>query len=208
MVHKCSDIEFWRINIWLIRNCTEHLEPNNMYVIYVYCYTPTIFYSWIIRYSHFIQFLSFVNVFGMYACDITNPNHTLYFVGYLVGRVCGVTMATEALEIALHHLQRNKRLLLLLHPPPCLLRPCCLCRPLRMWVMREEGRRRFGCLCSDTWAEPSCWPAWPSVKPGTSGTSHTFNSANKMHIQYVFKCLIWSFPHLVDKKLSSDTACE
>ena len=86
-------------------------------------------------------------------------------------------MATEGLEIAQHRLRRIRKLLC---PPSSLLRPCCPCCPSRTRVMREAGRRRFGCLCSDTWPEPSCWPAWLCVRPGTSGKSH-FSPAEEAH---------------------------
>lgn len=105
----------------------------------------------------------------------------LLYIFDLTGHVCEVSMATEAVEIAMRLPRRKRKPPLLLHPTPCLLPPCCLCRPLRTWAMRKEGRRRFGCLCSDTWTEPSCWPAWPSVRPGTSGTSHTLILQTKRH---------------------------
>lgn len=112
---------------------------------------------------------------------VTLSTQTLLYIFDLTGHVCEVSMATEAVEIAMRLPRRKRKPPLLLHPTPCLLPPCCLCRPLRTWAMRKEGRRRFGCLCSDTWTEPSCWPAWPSVRPGTSGTSHTLIVQTKRH---------------------------
>lgn len=102
----------------------------------------------------------------------------MLFDGCILGHVCVVTMEIEEPKIALHHLQGKKKLLVLLHPPPCLLQPCFLCHPLKMWAMREEEKRRCGCLCLDICAEPSCLPVWPSVRPGTSGTSNTQNSGS------------------------------
>lgn len=95
-------------------------------------------------------------------------------------------MATEAVEIALRLLLRKRKLLRLLHPFPRLLRPCCLYIPSRTWTMGKEGKRRFGCLCSDTCTEPSCWPAWLSVRPGTSGTSHPLIRRTKQCISFDF----------------------
>lgn len=166
------------------------------YLARVHCFTFSIL-KWLLKYclgiisvlKPQVQYVQlFVKGRGNVKVHKIHNHHCIhnpiwYFVGYVLGHACGVTMATAVLEIARHLLQKKRKLLLLLPPHPCPLRPCCLCRPLRTLAARREGRRRCGCLCLATWVEPSCWPAWPSARPGTSGM---YADATRRHAVYMF----------------------